>query len=104
MKPPKPLSRQTHQLIGQRTISLSQQPGALPRIFQMTVTGAANFTNSLSFDGLEQNNDARLPSGKPEMKTSDPAITWFNVNARDLKGSKSEYVYIFSPHGTLTSC
>lgn len=100
MKPLKPLSRQTHQLIGQRTISLSQQPRALPWIFQMTVIGAANFTNSLYFDGLEQNNYARLPSEKPEMKTLDLAITWFNLNAGDLKGSKSEYVCMFTPHGT----
>lgn len=75
MKPLKPLSRQTHQLIGQRTISLSQQLRALPRFFQMTFIGAANFTNNLYFDGLEQNNYARLPSEKPEMKTSDLAIT-----------------------------
>lgn len=82
---------------------LSQQPRALPWIFQMTVIGVANFTNSLYFDGLEQNNYARLPNEKPEMKTLGLVITWFNLNARELKGSKSEYVCMFTPHGTLTS-
>lgn len=50
---------------------------ALPWIFQMTFIGAANFTNSFYFDGLEKNNYARLPSEKPEINTLDLAITCF---------------------------
>lgn len=78
MKPLKPLSRQTHQLTGQRTISLSQQQlRALPWTFQMAFKAAANFSNSFYFDGLEQNTNATLPSEKPEIQTLDLFIIWF---------------------------
>ena len=69
MKPLKPLSRQTRQLTGQRTISLSQQQlRALPWTFQMTFIAAADFLNSFYFDGVEQNN-ATLSREKPGIQT-----------------------------------
>ena len=69
MKPLKPLSRQTRQLTGQRTISLSQQQlRALPWTFQMTFIAAADFLNSFYFDGVEQNN-ATLSHEKPGIQT-----------------------------------
>ena len=105
MKPLKPLSRQTRQLTGQRTISLSQQQlRALPWTFQMTFIAAADFLNSFYFDGLEQNNNATLPSEKTGIQTLDLCLFWFWLEYKRLqKGNNSEHVCVFTPHGGLTS-
>ena len=106
MKPLKPLSRQTRQITGQRTISLSQQQlRALPWTFQMTFIAAADFLNSFYFDGIQQNNNATLPSGKPENQILGLSLSYgFDLNIRDFKKAVTVNIHVYlTSHGGLTN-